>query len=82
MGVNDSVDMDEITVTEIKYKDHPETTRDIVIEFPEYMRLKKISFLEHGLINALPGVTEATDSTDVIPKVAIKFFGRLKTIYK
>ena len=93
MAVINGNDVDEITITEIKYKDHPDCTRDIVIEFPDYLGIKRISFMESGLINAIPGampadadddaaVKETEDSNHVIPKVAIQFYGRLKTKFE
>lgn len=93
MAVVGPKDVDKITITEVKYKDHPDCTRDIVVEFPDYMGKKRISFIEAGLINAIPGaqpadaddtvaVKKTDDSNHVIPKVAIQFYGELKTIYE
>lgn len=87
-------EVDAITITEVKYEDMPDYTKDIVVEFPDYLDgVKRISFMEAGLINAIPGVAESDDpdqpviketedSNEVIPKVAIQFYGQLKTVYE
>ena len=69
----------EITITEVIDKEHNLTT-DIVVEFPEYMNLKPISFAEVGLGNAKGNLKESKEGT--CPITTIDFLGKLQKRYE
>lgn len=75
-------DIDEVRIIEIRSKEYPRVTEDIVMEFPDQYGTRRFSFMKAGLTNAIPGLKEAEDSTPNVPKVAIEFMGLLEIRYE
>lgn len=70
-------DVENIKITEVLYKETG-FTKDIIMEFPDDYEIPRISFIEAGLINAKPEVTDY--EADGFPKVTIDFYGKLEKI--
>lgn len=70
----------EPTITCIINRDS-DVTEDIIVEFPEGIDRKPISFMETGLLNADPNVIGYTDYDSGLHKTMISFFGVHKRKY-
>ena len=70
-------DIDDIKIIEV-INTKEDYTEDIIIELPEKYGIKPISFMETGLINAVPEVIGYTDNKIQIPKVLMSFYGKFE----
>ena len=72
-------DVDKVLITAYYYKDST-NCKDVVVEFPEEYGIEPISFVETGLINAIPEI-EAVDINVHIPRVQMNFYGKLNRVF-